>query len=494
MTTTDAITTGAKAILSMDDVKIDPALALRVPAALAVRRQVLPFALVDEQVCVACVDQVDSSVLQALNRHLQKPVKLYPAEPDSLRRALDRIHGSSDRSSRGRSDGEGDSAVTTCQELLSAALLREASDLHIDPEQDRLRVRLRVDGVLEDYRPLPMSAHAGVISRFKVLASMDIAEKRAPQDGRFRHPTGVGDRRIDIRVASLPTRYGERMTLRLLGLQDESLTLERLGMNEGDLATFTHAVDRPHGLILLTGPTGSGKTTTLYAAIRRLIAESSLNVLTVEDPIEYELPGVAQVSVDSADKINFSKALRSMLRHDPDVVMIGEIRDHETADVAIKAALTGHLVLSTMHTNSAASAVTRIIDMGIDRFLVAATLRLAAAQRLVRRLCRHCRKPRPLTSAEAEALGRSAAAGQTVFDALGCMYCANRGYVGRLGVFEMMGVDQALSRSIAGGAEEAELTDLLLKKGAPQLCDDGLQKLVAGATSPAELLASVVSW
>ncbi|MEL7338811.1 MAG: GspE/PulE family protein, partial [Planctomycetota bacterium] len=315
--------------------------------------------------------------------------------------------------------------------------MQGASDLHIDPAETETLVRIRVDGDLRDYRPIPASIHTAMISRFKVLAGMDIAEKRAPQDGRFRREGNDGGQ-IDIRVASLPTRHGERMTLRFLAAQTESLTLERLGMAPTALDQFAHAIGRPHGMILITGPTGSGKSTTLYAGLRKLVAEGSFNIITIEDPIEYEMERVGQVEVDSADKVSFSKALRSVLRHDPDIVMVGEIRDGETADVAIKAALTGHLVLSTIHTNNAASAVTRLADMGVDRFLVAATLRLAVAQRLVRRLCRHCRKARPLEEAEAIALGHPDRAGATVYDAAGCHFCADRGYVGRLGVFELL--------------------------------------------------------
>ena len=487
--------------LNMDEVKVDPAWAMRAPASLAIRRQVLPFACVDDHVCVACVNDKDAAALQALNRHLQKPVTLFLAEPDSLKRALDRIYSGAD-SGRGQAqsraamalEGESETAVMLCNELLHAAVLRQASDLHIDPGPKELKVRLRVDGVLEDYRPLPISAHPAIVSRFKVLGNMDIAEKRAPQDGRFRYEPEGSKQRIDVRVASLPTRHGERMTLRLLAISLESLTLERLGMRDDDLATFQHAIDRPHGLILVTGPTGSGKTTTMYAGLRRLIENNEFNVIAIEDPIEYEIDGVAQVEVDSADKISFSKALRSVVRHDPDIVMIGEIRDLETADIAIKAALTGHLVLSTLHTNSAASIVTRLVDMGVDRFLISATLRLGMAQRLVRRLCRHCRVPRPLTDAEAESLSRTDAAGQTVYDAAGCHYCANRGYVGRLGVFELMAIDSPLSRLIASGAEESELLDHLRETNVWQLSDDGLGKLLNGSTSPAELLTAVTAW
>lgn len=278
-------------------------------------------------------------------------------------------------------------AVALCDELLFAALVREASDIHIDPCPENVMVRLRVDGELEKYRTLPSTVLNGLISRFKVLSGMDIAEKRAPQDGGFTHRFGAAAMKIDIRVATLPTKHGERMTLRLLATQTETLTIERLGMMAHDQTIFEQMVSLPHGMILLTGPTGSGKTTTLYAALRKLIAAQVGNIITIEDPIEYAIPGVAQVEVDTADKVSFSRALRSVLRHDPDVVMIGEIRDFETADVAIKASLTGHLVFSTLHTNSAAGVVTRLADMGVQRYLIAATLRLAVSQRLVRKLC-----------------------------------------------------------------------------------------------------------
>jgi type IV pilus assembly protein PilB len=378
--------------------------------------------------------------------------------------------------------------------LLHAAIVRQASDVHLDPSEDGITVRFRVDGRLERYRRLPIAVHNGIVGRYKVLAGMDIAEKRAPQDGRFTHKFGPTNQSLDIRVATLPTKFGERMTLRLLALQTEALTLERLGMNDRDLACFGEAIDRPHGMILLTGPTGSGKTTTLYAALRKLIAHDDWNIVTIEDPIEYAIAGVAQVEVDSADKVSFGKALRSVLRHDPDVVMIGEVRDRETADTAIKASLTGHLVLSTLHTNSAASVLTRLSDMGVDRYLTAATIRLAVAQRLVRRLCSHCRQERPLTVAEARALDRPDAAGTTVFEPKGCLYCANRGYIGRVGVFELLPIDEELSRAIARGAEEAEVIAYARTKKVPRLVDDAMEKLAGGLTTVKEVMAAVTVW
>ena len=412
-------------LLNVAKIRIDPSWALRIPPHLAFRRQVLPFAFADDCVHVACANPQDGAALQAVEKLVGYPVHAEPAEPVALQLVLDRIYGdpqvvaaaqTRSRSVDVRRPSElgTDDVIGLCEELLHAALLRQASDIHIDPDPEGLVVRFRVDGALEPYRRLPPNVAAGVISRFKVVGGMDIAEKRAAQDGAFRHKYGRAAQTVDLRVATLPTKHGERMTLRFLGLHAETLTLERLGMSEDDLACFSRAIDNPHGLILLTGPTGSGKTTTLYAAIRRLMATEDLNILTVEDPIESEIRGVAQSEVDHADKVTFHNALRSLLRHDPDVIMIGEIRDAETADIAIKASLTGHLVFSSLHTNSAVSVVTRLADMGLDRFLVAATLRLAVAQRLVRRLCPRCRKTRQLTPSEARALNNPEAAGRVI--------------------------------------------------------------------------------
>ncbi len=494
-------------LLNMDKVKIDPAWALRISASLALRRQVLPFAFADGHVHVACANMQDAAALQAVEKMVASPVRAEPAESESLKRALDRVY--SDLQSKGTNGVAGkprsidvrspaelqpDDCIALCDELLHAAILRQASDIHIDPDQDGLQVRFRVDGNLERYHRLPTTMQSGVVSRFKVLSGMDIAEKRAPQDGGLKHRYGRTGQTIDIRVATMPTKYGERMTLRLLALQTESLTLERLGMREPDLLTFSRYLEHPHGMILLTGPTGSGKTTTLYAAIRRLMDREELNILTVEDPIEYEIKGVAQVEVDSADKVTFVKALRSVLRHDPDVVMIGEIRDGETADVAIKASLTGHLVFSTLHTNSAISVITRLADMGVDRFLIAATLRLVVAQRLVRQLCPRCRKPRELTAKEAAALNDPNLAGQTVYDPGGCIYCAGKGFLGRIGLFELLPLDEEWSRNIARGAEEAELIQQMRKQKITTLLEDGVLKLLSGTTSVREVVGAVSAW
>lgn len=567
MTTSAAPT--AEAPLDMDRVRIDPGWALRVPATLALRRLVLPFAAVDQTLYVACADPSDAAALLAVERHTGLTVIPRPAEPDSLRRALARVFpdsgltaglssaarsgkitlpaGGAGASSPGLSAPTGlstptgvlsgafptampgatgmsgawptqvpgaagapgpgllvggrplgqpvdsdEDAVALTEDLLRFAVLRQASDIHVEPDRDGLRIRLRVDGVLEHHRTLPVTRQAGVLSRFKVLAGLDIAEKRAPQDGGFTWSWGPpADRRsVDIRVATLPVRHGERMTLRLLALQTQNLTLERLGMGAGDLERFRRALARPHGIILLTGPTGSGKSTTLYAALRTL-DRAKINILTIEDPIEYEIAGAGQVEVDSADKVTFGKALRSALRHDPDVLMIGEVRDLDTAEVAIKASLTGHLVLSTLHTNSAVGAMTRLLDMGVPEYLVAATLRLSVAQRLVRRLCASCRKPAPLSEAEAKALGRPEAAGAEVFQPAGCPYCGGSGYSGRVGVFELVAPDAEMQELIAARAPEAKIAAAAAAKQMRTLRDDALDKVLGGMTSPAEAMETV---
>jgi general secretion pathway protein E len=489
--------------LRMDEVRVDPALALRIPSALALRREVLPFLAWQGRVHVACVNALDGAALAVVQRSFECPVQAVPAEAESLRRLIATIHangrGGGSAPSHGvragarelAEGGDASDAAGLSDQLVREAALRQASDLHVDPGPTDVRVRVRVDGVLEELRRVPLGMAASLVSRFKVLAQMDIAEKRAPQDGAYRHVLGEG-RAVDVRAATLPTRFGERLTLRLLGREGRVMDLEGLGMDSENLATFEAALLRPHGMILLTGPTGSGKSTTLHAGVRRLLQREPLNVITVEDPVEQELEGAAQVTVDAADKTSFAKALRSILRHDPDVVMIGEVRDPETAGIAVKASLTGHLVLSSLHTNTAAGAVTRLSDMGVERYLVASTLRLSVAQRLVRRLCGKCRVAGVMTEEEATALGRPGAAGQGCWVGTGCWYCAGRGVAGRLALFEMLPMDETWSRVVNAGAHEADLVEEMRRRGHGLLVDDGLAKLGRGETSMAEVRGAVM--
>ena len=344
--------------------------------------------------------------------------------------------------------------------LLTQAARDGASDIHIEPYERTSSVRFRVDGTLREVVQPNRALHAALISRLKIMAELDIAEKRLPQDGRI--SLRIGTRAVDVRVSTLPSAHGERAVLRLLDKSAGKLDLESVGMQGEVLRRFVSLVGQPHGIVLVTGPTGSGKTTTLYAALQRLDAARS-NIMTVEDPIEYELPGIGQTQVNPKIDLSFAKALRAILRQDPDVIMIGEIRDFETAQIAIQASLTGHLVLATLHTNDAASAVTRLTDMGIEPFLLSSSLLGVLAQRLVRKLCTGC--------------------GGT-----GCAACGQTGYAGRTGVFELLVTDDALRALIHARASEAELREAALGAGMTLMRDDGERLVREGITSRAELL------
>jgi general secretion pathway protein E len=344
--------------------------------------------------------------------------------------------------------------------LLTQAARDGASDIHIEPYERHSSVRFRVDGTLREVVQPNRALHAALISRLKIMAELDIAERRMPQDGRI--SLRIGTRAVDVRVSTLPSAHGERAVLRLLDKSEGRLSLEALGMQGDVLSRFTRLVAQPHGIILVTGPTGSGKTTTLYAALSRLDAAHS-NIMTVEDPIEYELPGVGQTQVNARIDLTFAKALRAILRQDPDVIMIGEIRDFETAQIAIQASLTGHLVLATLHTNDATSAVTRLTDMGVEPFLLSSSLLGVLAQRLVRKLCRSCQ-------------------------GAGCASCGQTGYAGRSGVFELLVTDDAIRAQIHSRASEADIRAAALAGGMCLMRDDGERLVAAGLTSREELL------
>ncbi|MEO0475989.1 MAG: ATPase, T2SS/T4P/T4SS family [Planctomycetota bacterium] len=494
--------------LDIERVKVDPQVAMRFPAARARKWQVLPFAANDNCVMVAAVDTLLDRAGPALDRCYRKEIQIHAVDPEALSRVIEQVYAGADAIGAGAELGSSidrgasvdtvsididePDAVTIYDHLFASAIMYRASDIHIDSFDQAIRIRVRVDGQIENLRELSVESGAALISRIKVMAGLNIAERRAPQDGRLRHETANGVR-VDIRVATLPTKHGERLTLRLLAQDAGNITLGSLGMSTKQLEQFGQAIRQPHGLILITGPTGSGKSTTLYAAIRQLLQESNLNVITIEDPIEYQIPGVTQVQVDHAEKVTFPKALRSTLRHDPDVVMVGEIRDNETADIAVKAALTGHLVFSTLHTNDAAGAITRLTDMGVPSFLVAATLRMVVAQRLVRQLCSSCASAQVCDTTYAAALGRLDLAGKTIKQPAGCLYCGDRGYTGRLALFELINCDHDLSRLIANDATEADIKAHLCKCDQSTLADDAAEKLIDGRTSMAEVLRNVVN-
>jgi len=370
--------------------------------------------------------------------------------------------------------------------LLLQALRERASDVHFEPYEARSVVRFRIDGVLRDVLEPPRALHAALVSRVKIMASLDIAEKRLPQDGRL--ALKLGDKLVDVRVSTLPTGPGERVVLRLLDKDAAQLDLTALGMSAPTLAAIDRLIREPHGIVLVTGPTGSGKTTTLYAALSRL-PRGTLNMMTVEDPIEYALDGVGQTQVNAKIDLDFARALRAILRQDPDIIMIGEIRDLETAQIAVQASLTGHLVLATLHTNDAASAVTRLADMGVEPYLLASSLLGVLAQRLVRTLCPACRKRAPATPGEAALLSELALPRDLPLHApAGCSECRDTGYLGRSGIYELIVVDDALRRLIHDRAPEHALRAAALQSGTTSLRRDGGRWLADGTTSLAELV------
>lgn len=381
--------------------------------------------------------------------------------------------------------------------LLLQAVKERASDIHIEPYEKELDVRLRIDGVLHRVLSPPKIIQDALISRVKIMANLDIAEKRLPQDGRIR--LLLGGRDIDIRVSVVPTTYGERAVLRLLDRKQGMLGLWEIGFGTDDEKTFEEFLKRPDGIILVTGPTGSGKTTTLYAALNRIHTEEK-NIITVEDPVEYQLKGIGQIQVNPRIGLTFASGLRSILRQDPDVIMVGEIRDLETAEIAMQASLTGHLVLSTLHTNDAASALVRLIDMGIEPFLVASSLSIVLAQRLARTICRHCKESYEASAAERSYFAevqshstvpspsRDGGASFLLYRGKGCDHCKGKGYVGRTGIFELLVVDHVVRSMITEKTDSQSIKNYAVSRGMKTLRVDGLEKALRGITTLEEVL------
>ena len=359
--------------------------------------------------------------------------------------------------------------------LFARASDLNASDIHFEPNEDYLDVRCRVDGIMTRIERLPIKIHTAVASRLKLMARLDIGEKRLPQDGRI--DTRIGSKQIDMRVSTLPGVHGESVVLRILDRSDTAVSLAQLGMPEGILTKYQRLITQPHGMILITGPTGSGKTTTLYATLEKINSEKQ-KIITVEDPVEYQLDGITQIQANASIGLNFAAGLRSIVRQDPDVLMVGEIRDHETAEIAIESALTGHLVFSTLHTNDAAGAVTRLQDMGVEGYLISSSLLAIQAQRLVRRICEDCKKEHAISLDEAPVLHRGE----------GCERCGNSGYRGRVGLYELLVMSDAIRHHIASGADANTIREQAIKEGMKTLRQDALEKLAAGLTTPEEVV------
>lgn len=447
----------------------------------------LPLSVGDDGTLTVCVaDRTDPAVWDRLERLLrERAVRLVePEDPAALPAAL-RTHYPD-----AALNGTLDRPEELFAYMLRRALARNASDIHVSPDAGGSRIRLRIDGRLETDRREPPEAAAEFVSYIKVLAKLDIAEKRTPQDGNI--DTVLDGSSVALRVATVPTIHGEHVTLRILSRSGSAPQLERLedlGMNPEQDRTFRRALRAPNGVIIISGPTGSGKTTTLYAALRALAAPDTRHLVSIEDPVEKPVDGVTQIRVDSRqERVSFAKALRSVLRHDPDVVMVGEVRDGETATTALRSALTGHLVLTTLHTNSAPAILTRLTDLGVPPYLVAATLRLAMAQRLVRRPCPACMAWEPATPEECRACGWDPKAPPQVPRTKGCAYCGMTGYAGRTAVYEMLAVDDAVRAALMDTRGSDRLDALLRSRPAEwTLRGDGLRRVLAGETTLAEI-------
>ncbi|WP_456428413.1 GspE/PulE family protein [Nitratifractor sp.] len=485
--------------LDLDDIEVDMQLFSRVPYAQLIRYRAIPVEETDLNVLVVFEDPLDMGAQDALQRLFpRKPLQVAVAHPkkihaflqrmeisESLKEYIDDIRKDLREGGNEREEGESPAVLKLIELIFKNAIVNRASDIHIEATEKNCIVRDRIDGMLQQSFIFDKDIFNPLASRIKLLANLDIAEKRKPQDGRI--TTKVMDKEFDFRVSTLPTLLGESIVLRILDKSKVLVRLEDAGMSEFCYERFTQAIKAPYGIVLVTGPTGSGKTTTLYGALNA-IKDVKDKIITVEDPVEYQMAGIQQVQVNAHAGLTFAAALRSILRQDPDKIMIGEIRDTETLRIAIQAALTGHLVLSTLHTNDAISAVTRIIDMGIESYLVSGALVAIQAQRLVRKICPYCKTTETLTPNVLEEirpyLGERV---PTFYHGEGCKECNNTGYIGREMISEVLPISDTLSRMIAANASKEKLTEQAMKEGFITMFEDGIHKAVAGETTIEEI-------
>lgn len=500
--------------LCLDDISdLDVNLARILPENIAKRFCVVVVGEEEDKIVVAMADPLNVIDIDTISLKIKRQIKVVISSESRINRAIETIYHGSDieeqhlrdliefeieteqankdefEESESVSEAEATKApvVRFVDLLLSHAVKSRASDIHIEPQEDTMVIRLRIDGVLHEVVPPPKSMQAAVVTRIKILSEMDIAERRLPQDGRFKIKTS--GRTIDVRVSVIPVIYGEKAVLRILDSSAVDLDLNKLGFGGDLLDEFKVILSQPNGIIVVTGPTGSGKSTTLYSVLN-FLKDPTKNITTVEDPVEYRLNGINQIQIKPEIHLDFAKSLRAILRQDPDIVLIGEIRDKETVDIAIKASLTGHLVLSTFHTNDAPSAVSRLVYMGVEPFLLASTLKLVLAQRLVRRICESCKEPVELNN---EVLGRlgidSATAKNTVFYAgKGCKTCGGTGYMGRLPIFEFLIMDSDVRDTLFRNGNEAEIRQVVREKGYTGLLESGVAKMIEGLTTAEEVL------
>ncbi len=492
-------------LVALSSARLDPSAVKLIPEILARKRRVVPLRLDGSHVVVAMADPLDVFALDDVGIAARRPVKAVVAVESEVMAAIERAYGMGaaaqavlgetgeeqpavEPTGSPSEDGEEAPVVRLVNLVLSQALKDRASDVHIEPTESEMRVRYRVDGALQTVMTLPKSVQAGLSTRLKVLARLNIAERRLPQDGAFE--VALDGRRIDFRVSTVPTIFGERIALRLLDKTKGLLTLEQLGLDAQARRRYESLIRQPFGIILVSGPTGSGKTTTLVSTLA-LLNSPDKNIITVEDPVEYQLPGVSHIQVNPRAGLTFASGLRSIVRQDPDTIMIGEIRDVETAEIAIHASLTGHLVLTTIHTNDASSALTRLADMGIEPYLIASAVIGVASQRLVRLLCPQCKQPAPIPKEIVSWLQsqvKEALPPAEFHRPIGCAQCRHTGYQGRTGIFEILVVTEALRRRALARGSAAELAEIARSEGMLTLRADGMLKAMQGLTTVEEVL------
>jgi type IV pilus assembly protein PilB len=497
---------GYRFIEDLTDYAIDADAWEVVPASLVRRHRAVPIGLTEEVLLVAMSDPANVIALDDFRMSTDLQIEVVVARPEEVEeiiRRFDRLDRSAESlleeaalSSEDAEEQEALSAedapiVKAINRIITRAVQQRASDIHIEPQARDVRIRFRIDGVLSEAMHTKRTLHAGIVSRLKVMADLDIAERRVPQDGRI--TLRVDRRAVDLRVATLPTSWGEKVVLRILDHGTGVRQLEELGFEEEALTVYREVIARPHGAVLLTGPTGSGKTTTLYATLES-ISDVSKNIVTVEDPVEARIPGLSQIHVNRKAGLTFATALRSILRSDPDIVMVGEMRDKETASIGIQAALTGHLVFSTLHTNDAASAMTRLVEMGVEPFLVGSALECVVAQRLARRLCPKCSEAYTPSAELLAHIGLSLPRQKSpkLRRAVGCSSCAGTGYTGRIALVEVLRVTEELRRLTAVRATADDIKRQALVEGMRTLREDGLRKALGGHTSVEEVLRVVI--
>lgn len=506
--------------MSLEDLSvIDKEIARAVSENIAKRFAMLAVQQEGDRIVVAMSDPLNVVAIDTVSVKLKKPIKIVLASDTEIQRAIEYIYHGTDveeqkirdlvefeisnddddyiESTSGTDISDSTEVVDVDDApvirfvdlMLSQAIKSRASDIHIEPQDKAMNIRMRVDGLLMEMVPPPRKMYAAVSARIKILSEMDIAERRLPQDGRFKIKCGRGKEDIDVRVSSLPTIYGEKIVMRILDKTAVNHDLKNLGLEPNLLEQFKNTLNQPHGIVIVTGPTGSGKSTTLYSALNQL-RDPNKNITTVEDPVEYRLGGINQTQIKPDIGLSFASCLRSILRQDPDIILIGEIRDKETMEIAIKASLTGHLVLSTFHTNDAPSALSRLVYMGLEPYLLASSLNLILAQRLVRKVCEKCKEPLQVSDLLIQRMRLSAeqVAGARFFHGKGCSECGNTGFRGRLPIFEFLPMDATIREALATGAKEMQIRNMAREKGYGDLFSSGISRVLNGLTTPEEIL------